>query len=91
MLNLVKSKNKQSNVEKKLNVVIISILILQMIICFVLAILSIQILHGDNLKFEIEMKITSTHVQGLLNFLIFFILLNTLVPISLMVSLEVVK
>lgn len=93
MLNSVKTRNKQSNVEKKLNFLIILILLIQITLCLILSVLSIEILKTDentNLrKFLSSTSLTST--QGFVNFLTFFILLNTMIPISLMVSLEIVK
>ena len=93
MLNSVKTRNKQSNVEKKLNFLIILILLIQITLCLILSVLSIEILKTDEntelRKFLSSTNLTST--QGFVNFLTFFILLNTMIPISLMVSLEIVK
>jgi len=69
------------------------ILVLQVSLCIVLGVLSSVIYttsKGKAIKeyFEINTNLT---LKGFLMFITYFILLNTLVPITLMVSLEIVK
>ena len=93
MLNMIKTKAKQSNVEKILNLVIILILVIQTILCMVVSILSVHRYDSKSGK-ELLKFLNKKHPgteQGVINFFAYFLLLNTMVPISLMVSLEIVK
>ena len=98
---------KMSSVEKLLNKLLVGIFLLQVVLSVISAILhSIYfkkhknlIAQSDNLETEEEiMKNTyidyldfNLGVDSLLSFFTYFLLLNTLIPVSLVITLEIVK
>mmetsp|Transcript_42314 Transcript_42314/g.49268 ORF Transcript_42314/g.49268 Transcript_42314/m.49268 type:complete len:279 (+) Transcript_42314:506-1342(+) len=90
MMNSQKARIKVSNLEKKLNVLIIVLFLIQIVICFLL---SMATLIYDSVKDDNQ----SSYIGGSynttkdLNFFSYFLLLSTLIPISLIVTLEVIK
>jgi magnesium-transporting ATPase (P-type) len=75
-----------------MNKLIIVIIVFELILCLISAIGSIvwNAQHGENYDYFIE-KRTSPFWEGVLSFFTLFILLNTMIPISLIISLEMVK
>lgn len=100
VLNSMKSTNKQSRVEKDTNKFIIYIFVIQILMCIALSTLS-GIWTRDNLKeatsalpIDVNQYLSKTQDAGYFSVIAFFsylLLLNTLIPISLIVSLEMIK
>lgn len=92
MMNSQKVRHKQSKVESKMNALIIYILIVQIVIAAILAIIG-------SFWYKNQQQDSQSYlpydfvlgVQGTITFFSYFLLMNTLIPISLVVSLEVVK
>lgn len=91
MMNSQKSRTKQSNVEKRLNWVIFKILQVQLFICLSLAIIMTVRDKLDDADQSSYLGSGNTDENGLLNFFSYFLLLNTMIPISLIVTLEIIK
>lgn len=91
MKNSQKSRIKVSNLEKRLNKIIIILFVIQVLICVILAIITAIY---DDVKDDNQSVYLDENRDGLnifLNFFSYFLLLATLIPISLIVTLEVVK
>lgn len=75
-----------------MNKLIIVIIIFELILCLICAIGSTvwNSQNGENYDYFIE-KRASPFWEGFLSFFTIFILLNTMIPISLIISLEMVK
>ncbi|CAK77311.1 unnamed protein product (macronuclear) [Paramecium tetraurelia] len=97
MRNSEKQKNKMSNIDRLINVRIIYILIMQTFSCLILAIIygincDIHNINFDYFNDDIyDPDIPNCALASLMTFAAYFLLLNTLIPISLIVSLEFVK
>jgi phospholipid-transporting ATPase len=95
MLNSSKSKNKRSFLESQMYVEIFNIFILQLVICFFSAIVYVVWYHTSKNDTEqyLELKESNDHefVIFILLFFSWFLIFTNFVPISLMVTLEVVK
>jgi len=91
MLNSQKSRNKVSNLENKLNKVIIFLFFVQILICIVLSAITAiyDNVKDDNQDYYLGNDESNENV--FLNFFSYFLLLSTLIPISLIVTLEVIK
>lgn len=91
MLNSTKSRIKVSNLEYQLNNVIVFLFIAQVIICVSLSAIASLYDHlkDDNQDYYLG-KDKSTE-NPYLNFFSYFLLLSTLILISLIVTLEVLK
>ncbi|EGR27708.1 phospholipid-translocating p-type flippase family protein, putative [Ichthyophthirius multifiliis] len=84
-------KNKISDMEKTMNTYILGILIFQLISSFFTAILS-YFSNCNYMDDQLYLNFTSSYVLDcLLKFFTYFLLYNTMIPISLIVSLEMVK
>ena len=97
MKNAKEPKTKFSSVETLMNKGLVFIFILQAVLCFIAALLRgtlyIKNLDSENKDSTIDFGY-SPYRNGIESFLIFFtylLLLNTLIPISLIITLEVVK
>lgn len=110
MLNQGKARYKQTKVEKNVNMIVIYLIVIQTILCLMMALFS-GAFTAKNAKDtddvsqtgllsyiffsggqEDEQKITYKPItEGIKAYGQYFILLNTLVPISLIVTLEFVK
>lgn len=91
MMNADKSKYKQSNIERLTNSLILSILTFQFIVSLVSAI-GAGIWSANSLEKHYYLnRVYEPAVDGLLTFLTYVVLNNTMIPISLIVSLEIVK
>ena len=97
---------KMSTVEKLLNKLLLGIFVLQVILSITSAILHFVyfkrdknlMIHSDTLNEEEQLKNTfidymdfNIGVDSLLCFFTYFLLLNTLIPVSLVITLEIVK
>ena len=96
MKNAKEPRTKFSSVEALMNKGLVLIFIIQAILCFLCAILRfvyyISNLRNVNKKATIfGYKEYSIGVESFLNFFTYLLLLNTLIPISLIITLEVVK
>lgn len=92
MLNSQKGRQKMSHLESKLNQLVIFVVVSQLLICAVIALLAYFWQTKDNVwdDLVLEMKIKPISETVFL-FFTYFLLMNTLLPISLQVTLEVVK
>ena len=92
MKNSESSKNKQSQVEKLANSLILKILIFQTIVCAAAAVGTFAFLYVKEEDYKGMIYIEySYEVEAIISFLSYFLLNNTMIPISLIVSLEFVK
>lgn len=92
MRNGAESSHKLSNIERMVNVVILLIFGFQMTLCFVIAV-GCGVWtewYGDQYSYFIEKRFNGA-VEGVLAFLSSFALTATMVPISLIICVEVVK
>jgi len=92
MLNSKKGKVKYSSVEKLMSKFLISILILQSILCIICAILY-GVFYKVNVEYNPFLNVSSGYliVDSILNYFTYLLLLNTMIPISLIISLEMAK
>ena len=89
-MNMMKRKEKQSRVEKVVNKYILYILLLQFCMCLVPSVLYAYYLE-DSIQDKEFRKYDSSILSGFLNYFTYFLLLNTMLPISLIISLELLK
>lgn len=91
MMNSQKSRTKRSAVEKKLNLVIFLILMTQIFVCFTLAMIMLirDSINDDNQDYYLGED--NSDEPFYINFFAYFLLLNTMIPISLIVTLEIIK
>ncbi|CAI2358814.1 unnamed protein product [Moneuplotes crassus] len=103
--NLGKNKYKQTHIEKRLNKVVIFLILFQTALCLMISFLAANYNQRNgittNSEDEAEGSIylfkdpsssnTNVLLDALLGFLKFFLLLSSILPISLLVSLEVIK
>lgn len=81
-----------SKLESNLNKLVILVVLLQCVICAVIALLSYFWQIKDNVWDNLVLQISIEPVQEtIFLFFTYFLLMNTLLPISLQVTLEVVK
>jgi magnesium-transporting ATPase (P-type) len=93
MLNSQASCSKISNVERKMNIMLVWIFLIQMILCFVMAALAMasdsrlkqrgHYISWRGLKYGAS--------QYIMYVMMFFIEYSSMIPVSLMVSIEIVK
>lgn len=78
---------KQSRIEKKVNKIVISIFIAQAIVCFIIALVAGS-WHAanDDTHLYLDLDDMKPGLQGLRAFFSYFLLMNTFIPISLVVS-----
>ena len=91
MMNAKSGRNKQSKVEKKMNLLVIYILGLQIFLCLLVSFVGIHWYRNDsydNVYLYLTDALGTSFVQ---TFFRYFLLINTLIPISLIVTIEVVK
>ena len=95
MLNSKKPRMKISIIEKRMNKYLIGIFVIQVVLCIVCAITN----NIQSKTFHIFAKNTiknpkhkhSSAMDSFLAFFTYFLLLNTLIPISLIITMEIVK
>jgi magnesium-transporting ATPase (P-type) len=95
MRNAEASKIKQSDVEKKMNGYILNILYTQLVLALFTSLLCLawafrNFSNEKNNHWYLE-ETSSPGVQAILRFFTYFLLYNTMIPISLIVSMELVK
>lgn len=92
MRNAEEAKFKQSGIEKLTNKLILMIFAFQLLVCGVVSVFnySWNDKNANNMKQFINLEF-STLTEALLNFLTMLILTNSMIPISLIISLEMVK
>ena len=92
ILNSQRSASKTSHLEILVNKLIIIIFGAQICLCIVLAIISsIWNMNYQNTTYSYLMITTDPNLSGLMSFWSYLLLLNTMIPISLIVSIEVTK
>lgn len=94
MLNSESSSEKMSQVEVKVNKVLGIILLMQIVLSFIVAVLHGVLLNSNGvnmISYMGDISLTSIPVDSVLMFLTYIVLLNTMIPISLIVSIEIVK
>jgi len=106
ILNLGEKSQKQSKMEKNINKIVIFLLIVQTILCAIMSLYNaayIDSIIGNNAKYKVNyiFETSSSNESEFLDFsptfeaaktyVSYFLLLNTLIPISLIVTLEIVK
>lgn len=81
-----------SQIEIKVNYILAIILVLQMVLCLILAILDGAFLNQySNTYYYLASSGNSVAGDSTLMWCTYFVLINTMIPISLIVSIEVVK
>jgi phospholipid-transporting ATPase len=93
MKNSKEPRVKYSSVESLMNKSLVIIFIVQAILCLLSAILR-GVYYDKNVKKMnevVELKEYSRGVEGLINYFTYLLLLNTMIPISLIITLEIVK
>ncbi|EGR32202.1 phospholipid-translocating p-type flippase family protein, putative [Ichthyophthirius multifiliis] len=94
MKNSENNKNKVSNVEKVMNIFILGILFFQILCSILTALLNNFYISNNEVNhwyLKDEKNPSSYSISSLLRFFTYFLLYNTMIPISLIVSLEIVK
>ena len=91
MMNSSESTNKMSQIQVKVNKLLGFILLTQLVCSLICGILA-GIFNNDVSAFQNYMQWPNTPVvEGILAFFTYFVLVNTMIPISLIVSIEIVK
>lgn len=93
MMNSESSAVKMSQVELKVNKVLVIILLFQLLLCFILGILyGVTRRRLQNMPIDyFEWADYTVAADSILIFFTYFVLFNTMIPISLIVSIEIVK
>ena len=91
MMNSQKSRTKRSRVEKELNIIIFFILIAQLFICLTLAMTMLIRDSSNDDDQDYYLGSGNSDEEFYINFFSYFLLLNTMIPISLIVTLEIIK
>lgn len=86
------SRYKMSRIERLLNRYIIGVIFVELCLCLVTGVLesSWQDKNWDN-HIYLHDPLFAAHLSGFLTFFTYFLLLNTMLPISLIVTLEIIK
>ena len=90
MLNSNPSRFKQSQIERRTNNLILIIFSFQMMCCLICAVAAGFFYMNNEGSLFIYLNHGSA-LEGFLNYFTYFLLINTMIPISLIVSLEMVK
>lgn len=87
MINAESSSVKMSQVENKVNTILVFILLLQLVLSIITAILH-GVFRGQNQGsfYYIDWSKYDTVGDSVLMFFVYFVLINTMIPISLIVS-----
>lgn len=91
MMNSQKVRFKQSQMEEKMNKLIIYIVVAQVILCMIIAIIGSFWYKDDDEDADYLPFDWAIGEDGVITFFSYFLLLNTMLPISLIVTLEIVK
>ena len=90
-MNSQKVREKQSKMERKLNKLVVYIVIAQAILCVLVVIISSFWYKNAEADYYYLPFNWAVGVQAVIIFFSYFLLLNTMLPISLIISLEIVK
>ena len=91
MMNAKEGRNKQSMVEYKMNLLVLWILGIQVGLCLLVSFVGINWYRNDSAD-NVYLRLVDTLGKSFTQtFFRYFLLLNTLIPISLIVTIEVVK
>ncbi len=91
MMNAKQGRNKQSMVEQKMNLLVLWILGIQIMFCLLVSFVGINWYRNESSDND-YLRLTDTLGTSFTQtFFRYFLLLNTLIPISLIVTIEVVK
>ena len=92
MMNSGSTSEKISQIETKVNYILVIILMLQLVLCFIIGILNGNFINSNqpNNDYIIASPYSSA-VDSIIIFCSYFVLINTMIPISLIVSMEIVK
>ena len=93
MLNSKKPRMKYSTLEKLMNKLLIIIFCFQILLCIFCAIMH-KVYFDKNLKnnpFLKKMDVSNIHLDSFISFFSYILLIQTMIPISLIVTLEIVK
>ena len=91
-MNLMARRNKQSKIERIVNKYIVYIISFQLLLCLTSAILDglwADRHYADH--YYLGKELYSPELEGFLTYFTYFLLLNTMLPISLIISLELLK
>ena len=92
ILNSKKPRLKMSKIEKSLNYFLLFVFVFLMICCLVCSILNyIQYINNQNFYSNYILISRPARIESFICFFTYFLLLNTLIPISLIVSTEIIK
>lgn len=92
MLNSQGHRNKMSQIEVKVNKLLIIIFIFQILLCIVCAVCyGVQANRQNSRGYWYLERVNNVALQSVLIFFSYLVLFNTMIPISLIVSLEIVK
>ena len=91
MLNQGNFKNKVSIVSKKINVIQLCLGIVLLIMCTINGIMNYQVLQTDKTFYLAPASSISNQLQAAASAMSCFLLLNFIVPISLNISIEILK
>ena len=93
MMNAETSNHKQSNVEREVNKLILIIFAIEITISFILLGFAFwwNLGKADDHKYLGDFERSTLVTNSILSFFTYYLLLNTMIPTSLIVTLEVVK
>ena len=92
ILNSKKPRTKMSVIEKKMNKYLIGIFILLIILCMTCSIIHAEKYNENKAYYEKFILLQRSHkLESFITFFTYFLLLNTLIPISLIITIEIVK
>ena len=91
MMNSQKGRFKQSKMEVMMNNLVLYIVLVQVILCMIVSIIGSFWYRTEDTKMIYLTFQFTISVNGIISFFSFFLLLSTLLPISLIVTLELVK
>ena len=91
MMNSQKVRFKQSKMESKMNRLVLYIVVVQVILSAILAIIGSFWYRSEDSQALYLTLTMNFGVNGVISFFSYFLLLNTLLPISLIVTLEIIK
>ena len=92
ILNSKKPRTKISLIEKKMNKYLIGIFILLIILCMTCSIIHAEEYIENKVYYEKFILLQRSHkLESFITFFTYFLLLNTLIPISLIITIEIVK
>lgn len=91
MMNSKKSRFKLSKVERKMNNLVVSILAVQFSLSLLVSFIDIKTYKADHVPFTYLNMYENTGTNWIETVFRYFLLLNTLIPISLIVTIEMVK